>query len=341
MEPDKESEISRIDLSHTVSVDEAVFQVLGIVIGPAIDETGQEYLPTLDEVLENILETAEADLANAKYDLSILKRKAEATLRSKDRIAELKNAIQKYELDIEKQSKTCDIGKRLYIDIKNEIAKITSGKESILVIDQIETKRLGAPQITKASFQEWQESYSEGAASNHTVIFTGSSPALKIRSQKCLPKGTKWEDLTIKLTGDQIISIHFERRKFSEGAFKLHGLSNPRTDKLNGKGKILKKLCHQEKHLPLRKPTNAQKKTMSELRSLLKDITGLSSDPFFKINPSDGWKPRFKIKSVQLEADNRAKREAVHTEYNDFNDRGYESEDDPADQLLRKIDPNY
>jgi hypothetical protein len=341
MEPDEDSEITRINLSHTFCVNDAVFQALGIVIHPVFNEMGQEYSPTLGEILENYLESADTNLANAKYDLHVYKKNTESTSQNKQRLAELKQEIEKREIEFEKVLKYCEAGKKLYLDLKDEIAKITSGKGSALVIDQIESKKRGTPQITKTSFKEWYGSRGGGTISNPIRGETKSSAARRNKSPINLPEGTEWEDLTIKLTEDQVISIYLNRRKKYENAFKLHGLSNPGTGKLNKKGEILYRLCRQEKYRPSSHPSGANKKTMSELRTCLKKMTGLIDDPFFGFNPSDGWKPRFKLKNVEHEANKRAKHQAYHTGYHENEFRDYEPEDDDADDFLRDADPDY
>jgi hypothetical protein len=88
-------------------------------------------------------------------------------------------------------------------------------------------------------------------------------------------------------------------------------------------------------------------KVMSGLRSSLKDLAGIDSDPFFDYNPADGWKPRFQFRDRRNAADERAKEKAGHDSYEDglhgsssFDEYPFEPEDldDKAAHFLAEND---
>ncbi|SEQ45779.1 hypothetical protein [Nitrosomonas ureae] len=68
-----------------------------------------------------------------------------------------------------------------------------------------------------------------------------------------------------------------------------------------------------ERKFPTTKRAAAKHKTaISKLRSALVKLTDIKSDPFTPFNEGYGWKPRFKLIDDRRNADERAKREAVH-----------------------------
>ena len=57
----------------------------------------------------------------------------------------------------------------------------------------------------------------------------------------------------------------------------------------------------------------ADKTAITKLRKVLYNWTGLKNDPFHPYNPSDGWKPKFKLIYDIHNADIRAKEKAEKT----------------------------
>ena len=77
---------------------------------------------------------------------------------------------------------------------------------------------------------------------------------------------------------------------------------------------------------------------ISKLRRSLKSNLNIKGDPFTEFNPTDGWKPRFKLIDDRNNADERAKREARHIQYDDSQHSNFEDEDDEAGAFIRNHD---
>jgi hypothetical protein len=111
----------------------------------------------------------------------------------------------------------------------------------------------------------------------------------------------------------------------------------------NQSGIILIGLSRNQKFPPDIILEGKHKKAISELRNCLEKLTGISKDPFQKFNPKDGWRPVFKLIDDRRNADERAKKNAVHVSYKDDssyfdaegdNTQDFDDEDDDAGQWL-------
>jgi hypothetical protein len=91
---------------------------------------------------------------------------------------------------------------------------------------------------------------------------------------------------------------------------------------------------------PQGKEADSKSKTaISRLRISLQQLTGIEEDPFFPFNEGDGWKPRFNLTDDRKNADERAKREAIHVSYEDaqLSDGGTQDFDHENDDAGRFI----
>ena len=103
----------------------------------------------------------------------------------------------------------------------------------------------------------------------------------------------------------------------------------------NMSGIILIGLSDNQKYPPASNPEGKHKKAISDLRNCLEKLTVISKDPFQKFNPKDGWRPVFELIDDRRNADERAKKNAVHVSYND-NTRDFNQEDDAAGEFIKR-----
>ncbi|PLW68154.1 hypothetical protein [Pseudohalioglobus lutimaris] len=123
------------------------------------------------------------------------------------------------------------------------------------------------------------------------------------------------------------------------------GLNDRRFNRLNMAGTALLGLAQ---HTCIQQEGNCieggiSKKVASDLRKALREITGIDSDPFYKYNQADGWKPKFTVSDRRRTADERAKEKAVHTSYDDrfhgqttSDEYTFEEEEDEAGRYIRE-----
>lgn len=147
-------------------------------------------------------------------------------------------------------------------------------------------------------------------------------------SNGCLSDGiaapnseARWEDITVKLYANQRIGYRIGngKGKFKISTFANVGLTDKRKNEPNYQAGILinlaKKSTYRNKY-PLRNnPANNETTAISKLRNSLKELTGISSDPFLPFNGNDGWIPRFELEDDRENADIRAKKLAEKNTY--------------------------
>ena len=133
-----------VDLRHTITLDDAVLELLGITYETVLDCDGEPYTPTLDEFLYNIQEDADVRLAQAEYALwEHEKENSQRTTTYGQTTRKLKAKIRKVEKALNKAQEQSRRGQELYQRLSNDVAKAKSGIESLIVIDTDETARIG------------------------------------------------------------------------------------------------------------------------------------------------------------------------------------------------------
>jgi hypothetical protein len=126
-----------------------------------------------------------------------------------------------------------------------------------------------------------------------------------------------WEYVTIKLYRNHKITYSLGKNLgWKRSSFLDIGLIDKRTLKPNVLGGILIGLSKGKKYPLNGIVQGSHKKNISELRRSLKKLTGLADDAFLPVNKTDGYKPGFKLIDDRRNADDRAKREAVHVSDN-------------------------
>ena len=137
-----------INQQHTISVDEAVLMLLGI----CADLTPCEDISIFAvDILLDIQEKADAGLSNAKYEL----RKYYNDGGDNQDERGLKEKISEQETALKKAQNLSEVGGNYLRSLKTEIANARSNVESILVVDEDESRAKGYTQITLSSFRKW------------------------------------------------------------------------------------------------------------------------------------------------------------------------------------------
>jgi hypothetical protein len=149
-------------------------------------------------------------------------------------------------------------------------------------------------------------------------------------------QAVRWGDITIKIYAEYKIGCFFGAESRKQSHFRKIGLMGLRKNDPNKQGEILIKLSEGKKYPTAKMPAGKDKAALSKLRNALRELTGISSDPFYRFNEGDGWKPRFKLIDDRRNADDRAKKEAVHVQHDETRD--FIDEDDPAGKWLEEED---
>jgi hypothetical protein len=157
---------------------------------------------------------------------------------------------------------------------------------------------------------------------------------LHARYQETPVQKISWEDVTIKIYADHKIGCFLGKKDHKRSSFQAIGLMGERKIGPNQRGEMLIGLSQKKKFPPGSRPEATDKTAISKLRNALKQLTGLTSDPFYPFNKADGWKPRFRLIDDRRNADERAKERAVHVPLVEARD--FEYENDPAQDWLDK-----
>jgi hypothetical protein len=120
----------------------------------------------------------------------------------------------------------------------------------------------------------------------------------------------RWEDVTIKIWKDYKIGYSLKKGEFRRSNFKKIGLMGEVKNLPNQLGTILIGLSKGKNYPVGDHPYDKEKTAISKLRNALLKLTGLSEDPFFPINKSEGWKPKFTLINDENNAEVRAQKKA-------------------------------
>lgn len=163
-------------------------------------------------------------------------------------------------------------------------------------------------------------------------------------------KTPNWDDVKIKIYENYRITYSLGNGGWKRSSFLDIGLLDKRTLRANVLAVILIGLSNKKKYPPNGVVQSSHKKNISGLRRSLEKLTGLSEDAFLPFNKNDGYKPRFKLIDDRRNADERAKKEAVHVSdavlYMDDDDpletKDYDgygtSDDESGSKFLKKHD---
>jgi hypothetical protein len=266
-----------------------------------------DYIPegfTLEDMLSAFQEEAEVEYDNAKIDrlpgpqIEVLKVRMEA--------CEARRSLA-----------------QLLLEALLDEARNTN--ESMIIPSPDSSSK---PRYTLESVADWA-SYKYGIGIPEWWSTDSDDPA----TSKGVPVDVTWEDIEIRIRKDNKIAYSHEKGKWTEKTFGEIGLLDRKKQKRNKHGNILIGLS-QDKKFPKdgkRKPMDST--AISKLRTSLRKLTGITEEPFHMFNKTDGWKPRFKLTDDRKNADDRAKKAAIHTEY----DEGinYADENDKAGKFFR------
>jgi hypothetical protein len=139
-------------------------------------------------------------------------------------------------------------------------------------------------------------------------------------------------EVTVRFTSGGLVEISVRRKSSTDGSevvsrrvsWKDLDLQDGRTGELNRQGKAL---LDMHRGIIPRKQEKGGNKTVSRLRTMLKRQLGLKSDPF-----TTDWQPHFKVEDISKSRDDRARREASHTSFDDSFHGGQEYPFDPPDE---------
>lgn len=189
------------------------------------------------------------------------------------------------------------------------------------------------------------KSFSNWAADNYAIEVP--LPVVKRKSSTSY----SWKDVEIIIYKNYRLRIQIGRERPKNSNFRDIGLMGRRRNEPNKPGMIFLGLSRKNKYPPNSKPSQDQKKAMTELRNALKKLAGINDDPFYDFNPGDGWRPQFKLTNHERCGDDRAKNQARHENIDDLTNKLYNKEDqtdsysfddddDATGEWLKQNDPS-
>jgi hypothetical protein len=195
-----------------------------------------------------------------------------------------------------------------------------SDEESILVRSKEMTSRT---RYTTDSITRW-------AVLKHGIVIREWFDQFPALTKWMLPDDVKWEDLEIRIRKDRTVSYFYKDNKefdWDNKTLSEIDLFDMKKREPNSQAGILIGLSMGEKYPPTQKPEARHRTAMSKLRTTLRRLTGIKTDPFYPHNVADGFKPRFKLTNDEQIANERAKSRARHVGYDDEKDYGVDESD--------------
>jgi hypothetical protein len=129
----------------------------------------------------------------------------------------------------------------------------------------------------------------------------------------------KWLDIKIALRAHNKIHVSSTQGKSATYDLEHSKFYNWKKKDLNQSGQLLLGLIKRHA-IPLAetKAGQAARRTaVNRIRTALKNLIGISADPFYNHNPSDGWKARFNVVDRRKAADERASAKATKVPFDD------------------------
>jgi hypothetical protein len=210
---------------------------------------------------------------------------------------------------LERALKVCKARQALACYLLDDInSEFWSREDSILVRSKDTTSRT---RYTLDSIALW-------ASIKHGIIirewlFTENEQLTKWM----LPDDVTWEDIEIRIRKDHAITYFYKDCEYDNKALSDMDLLNIKSREPNNQAGILIGLSLGERFPKTRKTNGNERAAISKLRTILKKLTGIKTDPFHPFNVTDGWKPRFKLTNEKNIADEQAEWDARRVSFND------------------------
>ena len=299
---------------HALSVSEAIERIF--------DYEKQHY--SLSDILQFTVEQSERNYREALTD--------------PDREAEIPNL--KKELESDKHER--DLAREMSIELNTAADNLMAGgTHKYLVLSQRDHHRL-QPHFPKASLYAWAKEchgkvIPEWASTPATAIIESSPSEANFKT---------WEGVTIRFRAHNKLVLSVPDGKSRTIDLESTRLFDKRFKRPNMAGTALLGLATASS-ISMKggaSGTGVSSKVMSELRTALKEIARIDSDPFYSYNTADKWKPRFQVQDRRNAADERAKEKAERTSISYREGQPLEASimdddtNDPAAQFLRKHD---
>lgn len=126
-----------------------------------------------------------------------------------------------------------------------------------------------------------------------------------------------WQDITIKIYADYRIGYKIKDGKYKFSSFNAIGLMGTNKNEPSLRGNILLAMSMGHKYPDGVSISASHKTSISVIRDALRKLVALADDPFSPYNQGDGWKPKFTLIDDRRNADDRAKRNAVHVSFDE------------------------
>jgi hypothetical protein len=247
--------------------------------------------------------------------LSAFEEEAEVNLENADPNRWLPDEIEDLEVRLQACRARRIFAEALQEDLQNQIENVKLGKQSLITLSKEEAH---PETLTCLSLAHW-------ASIEH---------ALEIPEWQPSEEKFTWDKVTIKILANKKISFTHKKGSITTKSLSDIGLLNRRDNSPNKQWGVLIGLAAGLKFPEGKKPTGADKTSLSKLRTSLAALTQLNNDPFFQLTADKGWKPRFQLLDNRTAADKRAEDKAILVPYDD--NQNYSPEGDDADAFIKQ-----
>lgn len=183
-----------------------------------------------------------------------------------------------------------------------------------------------SPRFTTESLNHWaQDRFG-------ITIWAPSAPSVNTDSELT---NVTWRDVTIKIYKGYQIAFRVGQSDIYRSSFSEIKLLGKKKLEPNACGHLLLDFAERKRFPKSTSATAASRTMMSKLRSCLTMLVQISGDPFTPYNIEDGWRPNFKLIDERRNADERAKRGAIHIAREPVA-KNFEDEDDETGRWIRE-----
>ena len=307
MTDDDYKDFSFYEGPESITIDQGVYLMLGHSDISKVEFEIKTDNETLDHSLFDTYflkqERLETEISNIDVDLKTnhgLNKTEQKKLQAK---------TTQLQTELDNVSKEIDKGNQYRQTLSEEVAKARQGQKTDLLIDWDKSTRNKRTYIFRRSFENWKKSFFEKDFSEN--------------SKSNVRKGITWEKVIIQVNEDELtVAYKINSNKLVKASFKDLGLLYSKEKNKRSEPSLVGKLLIAYSLLPdyyaaripeSLPPTKMDKRLQSDLSNFLRKWILVRGKPFNRLNPTDGWKPRFIIKNTSMNSSDRSFRETMNS----------------------------
>jgi hypothetical protein len=237
-----------------------------------------------------------------------------------------KSDVPKLKSELALSRKDRSLAQEMHLELNTAADYLRQGRShKYLVLSEREHQGLD-PKFPKECLYFWAKEMHGMEIPEWAQTGSGSS----VDEQTTVP----WTEVTITLMKDFKIGVMIADKRPPPVLLNEIDLFDRHRNKPNKQYDALSDIAKRKPFGAGKQAANKDKTCKSKLSDSLRKLTGQGGDPFLPRDPEHGYKPRFNLIDQRNKAAERAKRSALHDQYQETRD--YEEEEDQAGDWLKQ-----